>query len=414
MNKLALKGGKPIRTKLFPRQISIGREEKRAVGRVMSSKKLSAFRGSWNENFYGGEEIQAFEQEICKKFNVKHAISVNSCTSALQISCGAVGINPGDEVIVSPYTMTCSATAPMIYGGVPVFADVEKDYYCLDIEDIERKITDNTKAIIVVDIFGQPFNERICNLVRSKGISLIEDAAQAIGSKCGPEYAGTIGDLGCFSFTQGKHLTSGEGGVIVTNNDDLAFKCQLLRNHAESVLNDMDGYRGLNSLVGFNMRMTELQAAIMREQLKKLDKFIEERNYNVRRINELLSGISFLSPSRIRDHCTHSYYVQSWKYHEEIAGVHRDIFVEAVKSELAEEQGRPDKGVPIGCGYIKPLYRMPLFDETLKGFSLDIVEKLWKDELIITTLQQLPLSQGDINDIVNAFYKVAENLGQLK
>jgi dTDP-4-amino-4,6-dideoxygalactose transaminase len=274
--KLAINGGTPVKSNLFPNQANIGVEEKGAVQRVMETQMLSEYRGN-AEKYRGGEEIQKLEKAWSDKFGSTHSIAINSCTSALHVACMAIGLKPGDEVIVTPYSMSCSATAPLLCGAIPVFADVEKDYFCLDPEDVERKITDKTKAIIAVDLFGQPFSEKIQRLAEEKGIYLIEDAAQAVGASMQHEnedkhYTGNLGHIGCFSFTQGKHLTAGEGGMITTNDDYLAEKCRLLLNHAEAVINDfgdgvLDFPYNLSNMWGFNMRMTEIQAAIVQEQL---------------------------------------------------------------------------------------------------------------------------------------------------
>jgi len=450
MSKLAINGGPKIRTKLFPSQITTGEEEAQAAAAVIRSGRLSHFRGSWNKNFYGGEQIQALENEWAKKFNVKSAISVNSATSGLIVACGAIGLAPGDEVIVTPWSMSCSATAPLWWNAIPVFCDIEYDHYCLDPRSIEERITDRTKAIIVVDLFGQPYSYEINKIARKYGLIIIEDAAQAIGSHLyGKDTsdrnetlaAGTIGDIGIYSLTHGKHLTSGEGGVIVTDNEDLAFKCQLIRNHAEAVINDMnisDEHNKdelSNNMLGLNVRMTEVTAAIARCQLQKLDGFIEEKQKNVKRLHEALEDIPAIKPSPIRDNCTHSYYVQSFKWDAEAAGIHRDKYIEAVKAELTPEEGRESEGVPIGCGYIKPLNLFPLFQngrlyggtsypfnlaprgnmaENYAPGSCPVAERLWKDELFLWRLQSLPLTVEDINDVGQAFSKVWENRRELK
>lgn len=454
--KLAIQGGTKIRTKSFPQQITIGQEEKEAVMKVMDIGRLSHFRGCWNSNFYGGPEIQALEKEWAEKFNVKHAIAVNSATSGLIVACGSIGLSPGDEVVVSPWSMSCSATAPLWWNSIPIFADIEYDYYCLDPKSVEERITDRTKAIIVVDLFGQPYNPEIHAIAHKHGLLIIEDAAQAIGSYledhiCRAD-AGTLGDLGVYSLTHGKHLTSGEGGVIVTNDNNLAFKCRLIRNHAEAVINDMEHHKEpdggryiypLKNMLGMNARMTEIEAAIARCQLRKLDGFVEARQRNVKLLGDALRDIPAIKPSPIRGNCTHSYYVQAFKFDAEIAGVHRDKFIEAVKMELAPEEGRESEGVPIGTGYIRPLYLSPLFQNMLlyggtvapwnyvqpyweaEGMygkyksnyapgSCPVAERLWKDELFISRLHGLPLTEADVKDISDAFHKVWEYREELK
>lgn len=431
MSKLAINGGEPIRKNSFPRQETIGEEEKKAVMEVLDSKMLSGYRGNWIKEFWGGPQVKELEKEWSAYFGIRNSIAVNSCTSALQIACGAIDLKPDDEVIVTPWSMSCSASAPLVWGATPVFADIDKDSYCLSPKSIEEKITSKTKAIIVVDLFGQCYDFwKINDLAKKYNLYIIEDAAQAIGSKSiEPDdnsnlgFSGTFGHIGCFSFTQGKHLTSGEGGMIVTNDNQLAFKCQLIRNHAEAVISAMKNMPNTSRLYnlsprmfGYNMRMTEIQAAIIRCQLKKLDRFVQRRVKNVFDIKSELSNIPAIVPSEVFPGNTHSYYVQSFKWDQNKAdGIHRDQFINAVKAELAGEEGRPDRPL-LGNGYITPLYRMPLFHKNYNWIGLDspihnfsVVEDLWKNKLFISMYHNLSLSDQDVQDIVEAFKKVWKN-----
>jgi dTDP-4-amino-4,6-dideoxygalactose transaminase len=154
LSKLAILGGEKVRKTKFPAYVLIGEEELEEVEEVFKSGIFSRFLGAWHEDFYGGPQVQALEKEWAEFFDVRHAIAVNSATSALYCAVGAIGTEPFDEIIISPYTMCASATAPLIYNAIPVFADVESGCFCLDVKAIEEKITDRTRAIIVVDIFG--------------------------------------------------------------------------------------------------------------------------------------------------------------------------------------------------------------------------------------------------------------------
>ena len=262
MSKLAIHGGKPIREKPFPAYNTIGQEEKEAVLRVLDSGILSKFIAARGNDFYGGIEVRSLEEEWASYFGVKHAISVNSCTSGIYAAVGAIAVEPGEEIIVSPYTMAASAAAPLIYNAIPVFADIEEDYFCLNPESIEERISERTRAIIVVDLFGQPYDaDRINSLAERHGIYVIEDAAQAPGAQYKGRYGGTLGDIGVFSLNYHKHIHCGEGGIVVTDNDDLAEKVRLIRNHAEAVVEDRSRMDLVN-MIGFNFRMTEIEAAI--------------------------------------------------------------------------------------------------------------------------------------------------------
>jgi len=470
MPKLAIHGGTPVRTKPFPSQNTIDDNEINAVIEIMKGGRLSGYRANWGKEFWGGAAIQKLEEEWKKKFNVKHAIPCNSATSGLQIACGAIGLGPFDDVIVTPYSMTCSATAPLVWNAIPIFADIEKNFYCLDPKSVEERITPETKAIIAVSLFGQPYDIRINEIARKHGLMIIEDAAQAIGSTIndlsagirmteGPtsiespmQFAGTLGDIGVYSFNYGKHITCGEGGMIVTNDDSLAIRCRLIMNHAEAVINDLEGtgsmgdhktIEQLNSfdlkhnMLGFNMRMTELNAAIISEQLKKFDALLNQRRNNVHVLSNCLSKIPPITFSPTRPDCTHSYYVCSFQWDATLAdGLHRNDFINAVKAELPPRIHRESEDIGVGSGYIKPLYLFPLFqnkklyedcgeypfnmfksgihnDSYLKG-SCPTCEDLWENKLFLTILHAPNSTPDDMKDVCDAFEKVWENRGELK
>lgn len=434
MPELALLGGKKVRTEKFPAYRVIGQEEEKAVSRVFASGIFSRFLGCWHEDFYGGPEVRAFEREWAEFFNVKHAIAVNSATSAIYCAVGAAGVGPGDEVIVSPYTMTASAIAPLIYNAIPVFADIEEDYFCLSPESIEERITDRTKAIIVVDIFGQSYDvDRINAIAKKHNLLVIEDCAQAPGATYNGKYAGILGDIGIYSLNYHKHIHTGEGGVVVTDNDELAERVRLIRNHAEAVVGDK-GYSTLVNMIGFNYRMTEIEAAIGREQLKKLPGLIEARLKNVEYLAEKLSEIPCLEPAKSRNGSKHVFYLHALKFNGNLAGIHRNRFVEAVKAELEPTELRETEGVKVGAGYVKPLYLQPLYQNRVaygdkgcpwtcesykrkvsyeKGIC-PVAERMHFDELITHELMRPPMTKEDLNDVVSAFWKVWDNREELK
>jgi len=430
--KLAINGGEKVRSEPFCAYNNIGKEEEEAVLRVLRSGKLSTYLGAWHNDFYGGDEVKALEKEWAAYFGVKHAISVNSATSGLICAMGACGIEAGDEVIVSPYTMSASAIAPLFYGGIPVFADIEEDTYCLDPKSVEAKITPRTKAIIVVDIFGQPYDVDAINAIAKKyNLKVIEDAAQAPGAKYGDKFAGTLGDIGIFSLNYHKHIHSGEGGIIVTDDDKLADKLQLIRNHAESVIANkgFESVQDLVNMVGFNFRMTEIEAAIAREQLKKLPLLLEKRIKNVTYLNEELKKLEFIKTTKIRANCIHAFYVHPLELDAAKVGVHRDRFIEAVKAELPRSIMRDDSTVLMGCGYVKPIYLQPIFAHKIafgsKGYPFNlsnqtyqkgdcpVCESLHFDKLFTHELMRPPMTKEDMDDVVKVFVKVWENREEL-
>jgi len=430
MKQLAINGGPKIRTELFPSQDTFDWHEYNAVTDVMYSGRLSNYRANWTDDFYGGPKIKELEENWSHKFGSKYSIAVNSATSGLIAACGAIGLKPSDEVIVTPYSMTCSATVPLVFGALPVFADIEEDYFCLDPEDIKRKITKKTKAIIVVSLFGQPYNQEINKIAKEHGIYVIEDAAQAPGAMYKDKYTGTLANIGVFSFNYGKHINSGEGGIITTDNELLNFRCRLLANHGEAVINDLmndekQRTNGLKNIIGFNLRMTELTAAVVIEQLKKFDDLLEKRLKNVIHLDGILDEIdpinitnegrwgTYTSPA-------HTFYALSYIWNN--TKLHRDKYIEAVKAELMPRKDRDTEGVPIGCGYIKPIYLMPLFQArthwALKEGSYykglcPVAEDLWKNKLFLTLLHAPNSTIGDMDDVGKAFVKVWENKNEL-
>lgn len=429
MSVLAINGGEKVRTKLFPAYRVIGEEEQQAVAKVLEGGILSKYLGCWSDDFYGGPQVQEMEKKWAEFYGVKYAISVNSATSALYCAAGAIGLEPGDEVIVSPYTMCASATAPLIYNAVPVFADIEYDYYCLDPKDIERKITERTKAIIVVDILGQPYDvEKINQIAKEHGLYIIEDNAQGPLATYNGKYAGTLGDIGIFSLNYHKHIHCGEGGIMVTDNDELAERMRLIRNHAEAVV-EKKGVINLNNMIGFNFRMTEIEAAITKEQLKKLKWLVEERRRNVAYIEENIKDIPFLTMPKVREGCEHSYYIHAIKYDEAQTGVARERFVQAMQAELMPIKLRETEGVKFGLGYMQPLYKQPIFKQkiaygntsypfsehvTYDGNDCPMCEKICNSETVFHELMRPFMSREDLDDVIEAFHKVSDHLEELR
>lgn len=426
---LAVNGGTPVRTEKFPPHKFIGDEEKKAVAEVLDSGILSKFLGCWHDDFFGGPQVQALEKKWAEYFNVKHAVSVNSCTSGLYCAVGAAGISPGDEVIVSPYTMSASATAALIYGGIPVFADIEEEYYCLDPDSIEKLITPKTKAIIVVDLLGLPYDvERINAIAEKHNLTIIEDCAQAPGAKYNNKFAGTLGDMGVYSLNYHKHIHCGEGGVIVTDDDELANKLRLIRNHAEAVAGGKELTDYVN-MVGFNYRMTEIEAAIAGCQLDKLKDLIAERQKNCAYLEAGLKDIPVLKMPAVRENCTHSYYVHALQYDEIPGEVSRNKFVEAIQAELPVTELREAEGPLISYGYGQPLYLLPMYqkriafgkdgypftltDRTYEKGLCPVTEKMFDKLFIGHELMRPGMTKKDLDDVIEAFYKVWENRSQL-
>jgi len=427
--KLAINGGNKIRNKKFPNYKTIDNNEVVAVEKVLKDGVLSKYLGCWDDDFYGGKVVQQFEKEWSSFFQIEYSIAINSASSGIHIALGACGIGYSDEVIVTPYSMSVSATAPLLWNATPVFADIDKDTLALDAKSIEEKITKYTKAIVVVHLFGYSADmDEIMQIARKYNLYVIEDAAQAPGAIYKDKLVGTIGDIGIFSLNYHKHIHTGEGGVCVTDNEELAKRMQLNRNHAEAVIDDM-GYSNLNNMLGFNFRLTELQAAIGVEQLKKLNKEIDIRNRYATMYNSALSKIPFLKVIQNKSDRKHVYYIQGFRFNEKEAGIKRDRFLEAVRAELEPVETRENEGVPIYGGYTKPLYLLSIFQNkqvyNKRGFAFKDninynkgicpnVEELYESELFFHDLTRSPLTTKDIEDVIEAYNKVSENIDELK
>jgi dTDP-4-amino-4,6-dideoxygalactose transaminase len=426
---LAINGGTPVRTQLFPAYNTIGEEEKKAVMKVLDSGNLSQYLGAWTHDFLGGPTVRAFEEEWSRVIGVKHSISVNSNTSGLFTAVGAIGIQPGDEVIVSPYTMSASAIAPLVYGGIPVFADIDPLTFCMDPKSIEARITSRTKAILVVHIFGHPADmDSIMALAKKYNLYVIEDCAQAPMGKYKGQPVGTIGDLGVFSLNYHKHIHTGEGGVITTNNTVLAERCQMIRNHAENVTAPREE-KDLTNLIGYNYRMTEIECAIGIEQLKKLPSLLQQRLDNVAFLNEKLSAFpAFEILPMLTDGSVNTYYVYPVKFNKEIAGIERNKFVDALKAEIPSAVLRETAPL-IGAGYVKPLYLQPIYQQKAawafnpalykgdvsyeKGIC-PVTEKMHFEVLFTHEYMRPGMTRADMMDVVNAMEKIFENIDELK
>ncbi|MFN8657724.1 MAG: DegT/DnrJ/EryC1/StrS family aminotransferase [Candidatus Obscuribacterales bacterium] len=421
MSKLALLGGKPAITKKFPPYRSIGKEEAAAVAAVMESGNLSEFLGVWGEFFDGGPRIREFEQAWASKFNAKHAISVNSATSGLFAAMGAVGISPGDEVIVPPYTMSATVMAPLVYGGIPVFADIDPDYFCMNVAHIEKLITPKTRAILTVNLFGHPSElARLRKIADERNIYLIEDNSQGPLASENGKFAGTIGHIGIFSLNYHKHIHTGEGGVCVTEDDELALRLRLIRNHGENAVEPAE-IMDLTNLIGFNYRLTEMGAAIGTEQLKKVDALVDEREAVAVKLSKALSGIAGFTPPAIRENCRHVFYVWSAKYNaKEFDDVPREVIKEALAAE----------GLGSFGSYVKPLYLLPMFQRRVamgrEGFPFNltnvtynkgicpVTERMFEKELLVFPLCSYDLSVKDIDEVAAAFRKVFDNKDELR
>ncbi len=420
MQRLAINGGRPVRTRPWGNNITTGETEKKAALKVLKSGYLSLFEGADKPeppfSFWGGPYVQKLESMWAAYYCLKHAISMNSATSCLYAAIGALGIGYGDGVIVSPFTMSACAIAPLIYGAIPIFADVELQTGCLSVDSIIEHITERTKAIIVVHQFGFPADmQAIVDIAKKYKLYVIEDCAQAHGAKQNGKYVGTFGDIGIFSLNVNKTIQVGEGGICVTNNKELAYRLALIRNHGEAVVKNA-AYKDTVNIIGFNYRMTELQASIAIEQLKKLKRFNKIRVEFAQYLNSHLQKYDCLLPFKGREGSYSTYYVYPLRYLSEKMGIKRKQMVNMINAE----------GVRFYEGYTCPLYLQPLYQKK-KAFkhgypwsarensnirtnyykgACPNAERLHFDEIILNEHVRLPHSLKDMGDIVRSVQKV--------
>lgn len=424
MDKLAILGGTPVISRTLEHFHSVGEEEALAAADVVRSGVLSAYIGAPGEGFMGGVQVRAFEAQAAEYFGVKHAIAVNSWTSGLIAAVGAIGIEPGDEIITTPWTMAATATAILHFNGIPVFADIDPVSFNIDPASVERLISPRTRAILAVDIFGQSADMKALRAVADRhGLKIISDTAQAPAARYFDGFAGTQADIGGYSLNYHKHIHCGEGGILVTNDDRLADRLRLIRNHAEVVIKS-DEPADLNNMLGYNFRMGEIEAAIAAVQLRKAEGRVAGRQRVAAQFDAGLAGLPGLSTPVVSEGCTHVYYVYGMTLDTEALGVSRARIAEALRAE----------GVPsLVVGY-QNLHLLPMFQNKIaygtQGFpwtspycSRDVdyshgicpvAEDLHERGFLGLSICMHEYPAEDVQLVIQAFKKVWANLDALR
>lgn len=423
--KLAINGGKPAKTTsnlpMFPGGIEIGEEEKKAVDEVIEHKYL--FR------YYGPGEfpsrVKLFEEEFAKKMGVKHVLAVNSCTSALISSLVAVGVGPGDEVIVPGYTFFASCAAIVATKAIPVIAEIDESF-TLDPDDLERKITRRTKAVMPVHMRGVPCQmDRIMKIAKKHNLKVVEDTAQACGGNFKGKYLGTFGDCNAFSLQYHKIITAGEGGMVATDDDLLYDRAQMYHDTAacwrpggEAKRFASAHYRG-ELFPGVNFRMAELIGAVARVQLRRLDGLIERMRKNKERIKDAISDIKEIKFRRLNDPDGDTgicliFFLSTAELTKKFA---KALKAEGISADSVYDKGIPDwhiysywemiinkwTATPEGCPYACPYYKGPEIK-----YSADMLPNT--SDLLSKSIQiDIPpqLTEEDCNMIAEGVHKVA-------
>lgn len=409
-SKLALHGGNPHCSTNWPNWPVFDDTEEAAVLNVLRS-------GKW----WFGENVRQFEKEFAAFQGADHAVSCTNGTTALEMGLRGIGVGEGDEVIVPSYSFIATASAVVAVGAIPIFADILPGTLCIDPEDVERKLSARTSAIIPVHVSGLMADmKRIVSIADQQELTVLEDAAHAWGSQCDGQGAGTFGKAGTFSFQETKNITAGEGGILVTNDPALAELCRSFT-HCGRVAG-AEWYD--HAVLGSNLRLTEFQASILRAQLGRLDNQVQIRERNARLLDDALSDLAELQVlGRAPNMTRRSYHMYIFRLRA-ASGISRHRFIEAVNAE----------GVPVSAGWYRPLYENPVFRNAhlgpahgikspladkgvdYTGVSCPVCEQVCRDALWIPQ-NVLLASEGDVMMAAEAIRKVvawANELGDEK
>ena len=406
LTQLAICGGLPVRSKGFPTWPVHDERELQMVTAVLQS-------GQW----WFGEKVAEFQARFAAYHHAQHGIAVTSGTTALEVALRAVGVQPGDEVIVPPYTFIATASAALLIGAVPVFADIHPNTLCLDPSSVRSVVTNRTKAIVPVHIAGLPADmDAMLSIAAEHDLAVVEDAAQAHGAEWKGRRVGALGNAGIFSFQASKNMSAGEGGIVVTNDQRVADLCYAY--HHVGRLRDSAWYD--HPVLGWNYRMTEMQAALLLAQLQRLDEQTNKRHANALYLAEQLRQIEGLRPIQIDSRATRgAWHLFPIRYEPAaFAGISKGALVAALQAE----------GIPAGVGYSQPLYAQPVLQSiastapaavkaygkelSYEDIGLPVTEKATAT-VIWLTQNVLLAERDDMDDIAQAFAKLRRHATEL-
>jgi dTDP-4-amino-4,6-dideoxygalactose transaminase len=428
MSKLALLGGSPVRTKPWPNWPVFDSGEENALLEVLRSGKwwhLSLEDGAESGGSPGkppSSKVTEFENGFTALQHAKYGIACANGTAALEIALKSLGVGPGDEVLVPPYTFVATASSVLAVNAIPVFVDIERETFNISPAEIRKAITPRTKAVIPVHFAGQAADmEAVLALAAEFGLRVIEDAAHAHGGSWRGRGLGSIGDVGTFSFQASKNMTAGEGGAIITNNKELAVRCR------SYVWGGRDAGRPWyeHQRLGWNYRLTEFQAAILLNQLKRVKTQTEIRMKNAQYLTRHLSSIPGIYPLKVsKDATVHSYHLYIFCLREEEFGLDRQKFLTALakegilcsngyahplyKNPMFVKQDFYPLGCPVSCGHYNSLLDYASFESLCPNAEKACKEAVWLEH------RQFLGSQEDMGDIVAAIEKIYDCRNELK
>jgi perosamine synthetase len=423
MSKLALLGGEKIRSKPFSSRPHIDGKEREYVQRCLDEKLFSRFIGSPVANFreqlaltsaeagartdfwsvIGGPFVRNFEAEFARRHAVKFAVSSNSATSSITSAMIAAGIKPGDEVITTPFSFTATAAAQRIAGAKLVFADIDPETFCISAESVARRIGPRTRAVVPVHLLGNAGDiVAIQELCASKGLILIEDSAQAVLSRKNGHYLGTFGKAGLFSFQETKNMMTGEGGMAITDDPEMAYRMRLVRNHGEAMVFDgVDSPERIEAAVGYNYRMPEIVAALGLAQIEKIELLQGTRRANHEILAAGFREFPFLRPMRItNDPGEYTPYCVGLTVHLE--GVHRNTVAEALRAE----------GIPVATGFPRLMNENPFTREDTS--YTPVAKRVNEGEYLGFFQVGYPNTAEDMQDILRALRKIRDGHEELR
>jgi perosamine synthetase len=428
-DSLAVLGGDPVITNPFERFNSFDEQEEFAVKEVLQSRNLSSYLGAPGEYFYGGPEVLRFEKLFSEQFQVANSVSLNSWTSGLWAIFGALDLEPGSEVIVSTWTMAATATTILHWGLIPVFVDIDPKTFNIDLEDVKNRLTAQTRAIVSPDIFGlSAYNAELRSFCDSNNLILISDSAQSpLATDEVGNLTGKLCHIGGFSLNYHKHIHTGEGGVVVTEDFKLAERVRMLRNHGEVAVGfGNDFQKRQRGILGMNLRMGEIEAAIGVVQLSKLKAVIQTRRRAARQLISGLSGLDGLRLPFIPNGYQHSFYVLGLVLDHETNPKlpSREVLLNALRAE----------GIPGLLSGYQNIHKLPLFERQfaigksgwpysildtrrrreLRLTKLDIAEKYHSETFFGINMCAYRYDESEVRQLIDAFTKVWRGLELLK